>query len=152
MAAAETDSGRASSSEGYKAELYETVEVWLYDKEVRRLLCSLEEGVARDALVDAFKRLFRPITLSDVENRINNMIQLGLFEVELRQTPPVPLPKEFFIKRKKTKEGVIEILQAPKGFVIEGVYGDKVLVKTFKVFLKPSKLLKSVCNVLESRG
>jgi hypothetical protein len=150
--AEEGGSSRASASEGYKAELYESVEVWLYDKEVRRLLCSLEEGVARDALVDAFKRLFRPITLQDVENRINNMIQFGLFEVELMQTPPVPLPKEFFIKRKKTKEGVIEILQAPKGFVIEGVYGDKVLVRTSKVFLKPSKLLKSVCSVLGSRG
>jgi len=39
-------------------------------------------------------------------------------------------------------------LQPPRGFEVIGVYGDKILVKTFKVFLKPSKELKSVCSIL----
>jgi hypothetical protein len=150
------DSGRGSSSEGFKAdpyaELYESIEVWLYDREVRRLLCSLEDGIYRSSLADAFKRLFRPIMVRDVENMINNMIQLGVFEVEMRTPPPTPLPKHLLIKKKKTKEGVIEILQPPKGFEIIGVYGDTVLLRTVKMFLKPSKLLKSVCSVLEPRG
>jgi hypothetical protein len=151
--AEEGGSGRGSSSEGFKAEayadLYESIEVWLYDKEVRRLLCNLEDGVFRGSLADAFKRLFRPITVRDVENMINNMIQFGLFEVEMRSLPPIPLPKQLLVKKKKTKEGVIEVIQPPKGFEILGVYGDTVLLRTVKVFLKPSKLLKSVCSVLE---
>jgi hypothetical protein len=135
--------------EDYKVELYESLELLLLDKELRKLLCSLENGVYRDFLVAALKRLLRPITKNDVEDMINNMIQFGLFEVELRTLPPIPLPKQLFVKRRKTKEGVVEFLQPPRGFEVVGVYGDVVLLKTFKVFLKPSKVLKSVCNVLK---
>ena len=142
------DSSRANTSEVYKEELFESIELLLADRELRKLLCSLENGVFRDILVDALKRLLRPITKNDVIDTINNWIQLGVFEVELRTPPPVPLPKQLFIKRKKTKEGVVEILQPPRGFEVLGVYGDKILVKTFKVFLKPSKELKSVCSIL----
>ena len=142
------DSSRANTSEVYKEELYESIEFLLADRELRKLLCSLENGVYRDILVDALKRLLRPITKSDVIDTINNWIQLGVFEVELRTPPPIALPKQLFIKRKKTKEGVVEILQPPRGFEVLGVYGDKILVKTFKVFLKPSKVLKSVCSIL----
>jgi hypothetical protein len=139
---------RGNTSEDFKAELYESIELLLADRELRKLLCSLENGVYRDFLVGALKRLLRPITKNDVEDMISNLMQFGLFEVELRTLPPIPLPKQLFVKRKKTKEGVIEFLQPPRGFEVIGVYGDKILVKTFKVFLKPSKELKSVCSVL----
>jgi hypothetical protein len=145
---AEADSSRANTSEVYKEELFESIELLLADRELRKLLCSIENGVFRDILVDALKRLLRPITKSDVIDTLNNWIQLGVFEVELKTPPPVALPKQFFIRRKKTKEGVVEILQPPRGFEVLGVYGDKILVKTFKVFLKPSKELKSVCSIL----
>jgi hypothetical protein len=141
-------SSRANTSEVYKEELFESIELLLADRELRKLLCSIENGVFRDILVDALKRLLRPITKSDVIDTLNNWIQLGVFEVELKTPPPVALPKQFFIRRKKTKEGVVEILQPPRGFEVLGVYGDKILVKTFKVFLKPSKELKSVCSIL----
>jgi hypothetical protein len=144
----EADSSRANTSEVYKEELFESIELLLADRELRKLLCSIENGVFRDILVDALKRLLRPITKSDVIDTLNNWIQLGVFEVELKTPPPVALPKQFFIRRKKTKEGVVEILQPPRGFEVLGVYGDKILVKTFKVFLKPSKELKSVCSIL----
>jgi hypothetical protein len=143
------DSSRGNTSEDFKAELYESIELLLADRELRKLLCSLENGVYRDFLVGALKRLLRPITTSDVIDMISNLIQFGLFEVELRTLPPIPLPKQLFVRRRKTKEGVIEILQPPRGFEVLGVYGDKILVKTFKVFLKPSKELKSVCSVLK---
>ncbi len=144
----EAGPSRASSSEGYKEGLYESIELLLADRELRKLLCSLESGVFRDVLVVALKKMFRPITTSDVIDMISNLIQLGVFEVELRTTPPRALPRQLFTKRKKTKEGVVEILQPPRGFEVLGVYGDTVLVKTFKVFLKPSKELKSVCSIL----
>ena len=140
--------GRGITSEVYKEELYESIELLLVDRELRKLLCSLERGVYRDMLVVALKMLLRPITKGDVIDMISNMIQFGLFEVELRTPPPVPLPKQLFVKKRKTKEGFVEILQPPRGFEVLGVYGDVVLVKTYKVFLKPSKVLKSVCSVL----
>jgi hypothetical protein len=142
-------SSRGNTSEVYKEELYESIELLLSDRELRKLLCSLERGVYRDMLVAAMKRLLRPITTSDVIDMISNLIQFGVFEVELRTPPPIPLPRQLLTRRKKTKEGVIEILQPPRGFEVLGVYGDTVLVKTFKVFLKPSKELKSVCSILK---
>ncbi len=142
----------ASSSQSFKEELYESIEVLLADREVRRLLCSLENGVFRDVLAIALKRLLRPITTNDVIDIISNMIQLGMFEVEFRTPPPTALPKQLLVKRKKTKEGVVEVLKPPKGFEVIGVYGDTVLLRTFKLFLKPSKELRAVCSVLGSRG
>jgi hypothetical protein len=141
-----------SSSESFKEELYESIEVLLADKEVRRLLCSLENGVFRDVLAVALKKMLRPITTNDVIDIISNMIQLGMFEVEFRTLPPIALPKQLLVKRKKTKEGVIEVLKPPRGFEVIGVYGDTVLLRTFKLFLKPSKELRAVCSVLGSRG
>jgi hypothetical protein len=148
-----------SSSESFKIELYESLEVLLADKEVKKLLCSLESGIFRDALVVALKRLLRPITKNDVIDIISNLIQLGVFEVESRILPPRALPKQLFVKRKKTKgkrkseEGVVEVLEPPKGFEIVGVYGDTVLLRTQKLFLKPTKELRAVCSVLkESRS
>jgi hypothetical protein len=143
------DSGRGNTVEGFKAELYESIELLLADRELRKLLCSLDNGVYRDFLVAYLKRLLRPITTNDVIDMISNLMQFGLFEVELRTLPPIPLPKQLFVKKKETKEGVIEILKPPRGFEVIGVYGDKILVKTFKVFLKPSKELKSVCSILK---
>jgi hypothetical protein len=145
-------SSKASSIQELKEELYESIEVLLADREVRRLLCSLENGVFRDVLAMALKRLLRPITTNDVIDIISNMIQLGLFEVEFRILPPIALPKQLLVKRKKTKEGVVEVLKPPKGFEVIGVYGDTVLLRTFKLFLKPSKELRAVCSVLGSRG
>jgi hypothetical protein len=145
----EAEPGRGNTSEVFKAELYESLELLLADRELRKLLCSLENGVYRDFLVAALKRLLRPITTNDVIDMISNLMQFGLFEVELRTLPPIPLPKQLFVKKKETKEGVIEILKPPRGFEVIGVYGDKILVKTFKVFLKPSKELKSVCSILK---
>jgi len=147
-----------SSSESFKIELYESLEVLLYDREVRKLLCSLENGIYRDILVEALKRLLRPITKNDVIDTISNLIQLGVFDVELRTLPPRALPKQLFVKRKKARsrgkseEGVVEVLEPPKGFEIVGVYGDVVLLRTQKLFLKPTKELRAVCSALmESR-
>jgi hypothetical protein len=145
-------SSKASSIQELKEELYESIEVLLADREVRRLLCSLENGVFRDVLAMALKRLLRPITTNDVIDIISNMIQLGMFEVEFRILPPIALPKQLLVKRKKTKKGVVEVLKPPKGFEVIGVYGDTVLLRTFKLFLKPSKELRAVCSVLGSRG
>jgi hypothetical protein len=141
-----------------KLELYESLEVLLYDREVRKLLCSLENGIFRDALVAALQRLLRPITKNDVIDIISNLIQLGVFDVELKTLPPRALPKQLFVKRRKTKgkrkseEGFVEVLEPPKGFEVVGVYGDVVLLRTQKLFLKPTKELRAVCSVLkESR-
>jgi hypothetical protein len=151
MAEAEAGSGRGSSSEGFKADILESVEVLLYDKELRRLLCSIEGGVYRDMLIPALKRLLRPITKDDVVDIISNMIQLGLFTAELRVIRPVALPKMLLVKRKKTRKGVIEILKLPEGFKVIDDLGDTVILEVVKVFLKPTQELRAVCNVL-SRG
>jgi hypothetical protein len=151
MAEAEAGSGRGSSSEGFKADILESVEVLLYDKELRRLLCSIEGGVYRDMLIPALKRLLRPITKDDVVDIISNMIQLGLFTAELRVIRPVALPKMLLVKRKKTRKGVIEILKLPEGFKVIDDLGDTVILEVVKVFLKPTQELRAVCSVL-SRG
>jgi hypothetical protein len=81
------------------------------------------------------------------------LIQLGVFKVELRTLPPTALPKQLFVKRKKTKKGVVELLEPPKGFEVLGVYEDTVLLRTSKLFLKPTQELRAVCSVLkESRS
>jgi hypothetical protein len=154
--AVEGGSSRASASEAYKADLYETIEAFLVDREMRRFLCGIEGGLYRDGMVAALKRLLRPITMQDVLNTINNMIQLRMFEVEFR-TLTVPLPKELLVKRRKVRgrrseEGFVEELKPPKGFEVEGIYGDTVILRSKKVFLKPTKELQAVCRVLESRG
>ncbi len=149
-------SGRGSTSEGYKADngevyradIYESVEVLLYDKELRKLLCNIEVGVYRDTLIAALKRLLRPITKDDVIDIISNMIQLGLFEVELRILPPITLPKAFFVRRRRTKKGVIETLEIPHGFEVVDILEDAVILRPHKVFLKPTEELRAVCSVL----
>ncbi len=149
-------SGRDSSSEGYKADnsevyradIYESVEVLLYDKELRKLLCNIEVGVYRDTLIAALKRLLRPITKDDVVDIISNMIQLGLFTAELRILPPTTLPKAFFVRRRRTRRGVIETLEIPHGFEVVDVLEDAVILRPRKVFLKPTEELRAVCSVL----
>jgi hypothetical protein len=153
------EGGRSSSrdtasevyKEDYKVELYESAEVLLYDKELRKLLCSIEGGVYRDALIPALKRLLRPITKDDVVDIISNMIQLGLFTVEMRVIYPVTLPRQLLVKKVKTKKGVVEILKPPEGFEVVDTIGDVVVFRVSKVFLKPTQELRAVCNVL-SRG
>jgi hypothetical protein len=150
-------SDRATASEAYKADIYETIEAFLVDREMRRFLCGIEGGIYRDGMVAALKRLLRPITMDDVLNMIYNMIQLRMFEVEFR-TLPTALPKELLLVRRKVRsrkngeERVIEELKPPKGFEIEGIYGDTVILRSKKLFLKPTKELQAVCRVLESRG
>jgi hypothetical protein len=139
---------RGSSSEGFKADILESVEVLLYDKELRRLLCSIEGGVYRDTLIPALKRLLRPITKDDVVDIISNMIQLGLFTVEVRILPPTTLPKMFFVRRRRTKRGVIETLEIPHGFEVVDILEDAVILRPHKVFLKPTQELRAVCSVL----
>jgi hypothetical protein len=151
MAEAEAGSGRGSTSESFKADILESVEVLLYDRELRKLLCSIEGGVYRDMLIPALKRLLRPITKDDVVDIISNMIQLGLFTAELRVIRPVALPKMLLVKKKKTRKGVIEILKLPEGFKVIDDLGDTVILEVVKVFLKPTQELRAVCSVL-SRG
>jgi hypothetical protein len=114
---------------------------------LRKWLCSREIGVYRDLLWAWLKRLLRPITGKEVDNIINTLIQLGVFKVEWRKPPPFVLPKELLVKKKKTKKGkVVETLEPPKGFEIEGVYGDVVVLRVSKQFLTPSEMLKAVCR------
>jgi hypothetical protein len=148
---AEAGSGRDRTSESFKADILESVEVLLYDKELRKLLCSIEGGVYRDALIPALKRLLRPITKDDVVDIISNMIQLGLFAAEVRILPPTTLPKMFFVRRRRTKKGVIETLEIPHGFEVVDILEDAVILRPHKVFLKPTQELQAVCSVL-SRG
>jgi hypothetical protein len=155
-----SDSGRTITTSGYKtenrneileslakAEVYESLELLLSDKELRKWLCSRELGVYRDLLWAWLKRLLRPITGEEVDSIINTLIQLGVFKVEWRKPPPFVLPKELLVKKKKAKKGkVVETLEPPKGFEIEGVYGDVVVLRVSKQFLTPSEMLKAVCR------
>jgi hypothetical protein len=139
-----------SSSESYKEELYETLELLLSDKDFR-ILCKLENGVYRDVLVALMKRILRPASFKDVNDFISDLIQIGAFEVELRDIE-VALPKQLFIKKRRTKKGgVKEELQIPLGFEVigESLDGDPILLlRTYKQVLKPSRELVAVCSSL----
>jgi hypothetical protein len=140
----------ASSIQSFKAELYETLELLLSDKDFR-ILCKLENGVYRDVLVALLKKILRPASFEDVNDFISDLTQIGAFEVELRDIE-VALPKQLFIKKRRTKKGgVREELQIPLGFEVigESLDGDPILLlRTYKQVLKPSRELVAVCSNL----
>jgi hypothetical protein len=149
----------ASSIQSFKAELYETLELLLSDKDFR-ILCKLENGVYRDVLVALLKKILRPASFEDVNDFISDLTQIGVFEVELRDVE-VALPKQLFIKKRRTKkggkkrrtkkEGVREELQIPTGFEVigESLDGNPILLlRTYKQVLKPSRELVAVCSSL----
>jgi hypothetical protein len=140
----------ASSIQSFKAELYETLELLLSDRDFR-ILCKLENGVYRDVLVALLKKILRPASFEDVNDFISDLTQIGAFEVELRDIE-VALPKQLFIKKRRTKKGgVREELQIPLGFEVigESLDGDPILLlRTYKQVLKPSRELVAVCSSL----
>jgi hypothetical protein len=146
----EAGSSIASSIQSFKAELYETLELLLSDKDFR-ILCKLENGVYRDVLVALLKKILRPASFKDVNDFISDLTQIGAFEVELRDIE-VALPKQLFIKKRRTKKGgVREDLQIPSGFEVigESLDGDPILLlRTYKQVLKPSRELVAVCSSL----
>jgi hypothetical protein len=151
MAEAEAGPGRAIASGDFKAELYESIELLLSDRDLR-ILCRLENGVYRDVLIALLKKVLRPASFKDVNDFISDLIQIGVFEVELRYVETV-LPRQLLVKRRKTKRGEVEQLQIPKGFEwvgeVESPTGEPMLVlRTYKQVLKPSKELLAVCSSL----
>jgi len=148
---AEAEAGRAIASGDFKAELYESIELLLSDRDFR-ILCRLENGVYRDVLVALLKRVLRPASFKDVNDFISDLTQIGVFEVELRYVETA-IPRQLLVKRRKTKKGEVERLEIPKGFEwvgeVESPTGEPMLVlRTYKQVLKPSKELLAVCNSL----
>jgi len=149
--AEEGGSGRATAIEGFKAELYESLELLLSDKDFR-ILCRLQDGVYRDVLVALLKKVLRPSSFKDANDFVSDLIQIGALEVELRYVETV-VPRQLLIKRRKTKRGEVEVLQIPKGFEavgeVKSISGEPMLLlRTYKQVLKPSKELIAVCNNL----
>ena len=149
--AEEGGSGRATAIEGFKAELYESLELLLSDKDFR-ILCRLQDGVYRDVLVALLKKVLRPSSFKDANDFVSDLIQIGALEVELRYVETV-VPRQLLIKRRKTKRGEVEVLQIPKGFEavgeVKSISGEPMLLlRTYKQVLKPSKELIVVCNNL----
>jgi hypothetical protein len=141
----------ASSIQSFKAELYETLELLLSDKDFR-ILCKLENGVYRDVLVALLKRVLRPSSFKDANDFVSDLIQIGALEVELRYVETA-VPRQLLVKRRKTKRGEVERLQIPKGFEwvgeLESPSGEPMLLlRTYKQVLKPSRELVAVCSSL----
>jgi len=147
------EGGRGSSRETTiqslkteKEELYQTLEVLLRDRNFK-FLCNIE-GIYRDDLVALVKVALRPISTKEANNYISHWIQIGVFEVELKDVE-ILLPKQLLRRgsngRRKGKSKV------SKGYEVIGELedGDMVLLRTFKQFLKPSRELRAVCSVLE---
>jgi hypothetical protein len=132
--------GRAIASEGFKAEkmeLYQTLESLLRDRNFK-FLCNIE-GIYRDDLVAMVKTSLRPISKKDANDYVNHWIQIGVFDVLLKDTEFL-LPKELLKKKKM------------KGYEIIGEMEDgRVLIRTFKQFLIPTQELRAVCSVFETR-
>jgi hypothetical protein len=148
---AEAGSGRGITSEDFKAELYESLEVLLSDKDFR-ILCRLQDGVYRDVLVALLKKVLRPVSFKEVNDFISDLVQIGALNVELKYVETA-VPRQLLVKRRKTKSGEVEKLQIPKGFVwvgeVETPSGEPaLLLRTYKQVLKPSKELVAVCNNL----
>jgi hypothetical protein len=149
--AEEGGSGRASASGGYKAELYESLELLLSDKDFR-FLCRLQDGVYREVLLGMLKKVLRPTSFDDVNDFISGLTQIGALKIELDYVE-VPVPKQLLIKKKKTKKGEVEVLQIPKGFELVGEVKSPtgeplLLLRTYKQVLKPSEELIAVCRNL----
>jgi hypothetical protein len=141
----------ASSIQSFKAELYETLELLLSDKDFR-ILCKLENGVYRDVLVALLKRVLRPSSFKDANDFVSDLTQIGALEVELRYVETA-VPRQLLVKRRKTKSGEVEELQIPKGFEwvgeVETPKGEPMLLlRTYKQVLKPSRELVAVCSSL----
>jgi len=140
-------SGRATAIEGFKVELYESLELLLSDKDFR-ILCRLQDGVYRDVLVALLKKVLRPASFKDANDFVSNLVQIGALEVELRYVETV-VPRQLLVKRRKKGE----VLQIPKGFEVVGevksISGEPMLLlRTYKQVLKPSRELIAVCNSL----
>ncbi len=138
-------SGRESSTQSLKVErleLYQTLEVLLRDRNFK-FLCSIE-GIYRDDLVALVKAALRPISRKDANDHISHWIQIGVFEVELREVEFL-VPKQLVEgkERKKRKKS--------RGYEVIGETEDgRVLLRTFKQFLTPTQELRAVCSVLEA--
>jgi hypothetical protein len=148
---AEADPNRAMASEGFKPELYESLELLLSDKDFR-FLCRLQDGVYREVLIGMLKKVLRPAVLKEVNDFISGLTQIGALEIDLDYVE-VPVPKKLLVKKKKTKKGEVEELQIPKGFEwigeVESPKGEPMLLlRTYKQVLRPSKELVAVCNNL----
>jgi hypothetical protein len=148
----EAGSSIASSIQSFKAELYETLELLLSDKDFR-ILCKLENGVYRDVLVALLKRVLRPSSFKDANDFVSDLTQIGVLEVELKYVETA-VPRQLLIKKRRTKKGgVREELQIPKGFEwvgeVETPKGEPMLLlRTYKQVLKPSRELVAVCSSL----
>jgi len=136
-------SGREVATQSLKVEkleLYQTLEVLLRDRNFK-FLCSIE-GIYRDDLVALVKAALRPISRKDANDHISHWIQIGVFEVELREVE-VLVPKQLVDGKKKRKRS--------RGYEVVGEAEDgKVLLRTFKQFLTPTQELRAVCSVLEA--
>jgi hypothetical protein len=126
-----------------KTELYQTLEALLKDRNFK-FLCNIE-GIYRDDLVALVKTALRPISKKEANDYVGHWIQIGVFEVELKDVEFLE-PKQLLKKRKGKKSEV------SKGYEVVGELedGSEVLLRTFKQFLKPSRELRAVCTVLVS--
>jgi hypothetical protein len=128
-----------------KTELYQTLEVLLRDRNFK-FLCSIE-GIYRDDLIALVKTALRPISRKEANDYVSHWIQIGVFEVELKDVEFLQ-PKQL-LKRRKGKKSEVS-----RGYEVVGELedGGMVLLRTFKQFLKPTRELRAVCTVVESRG
>jgi hypothetical protein len=128
-----------------KTELYQTLEVLLRDRNFK-FLCNIE-GIYRDDLVALVKAALRPISRKEANDYVSHWIQIGVFEVELKDVEFLQ-PKQL-LKRRKGKKSEVS-----RGYEVVGELedGGMVLLRTFKQFLKPTRELRAVCTVVESRG
>jgi hypothetical protein len=141
----EAGSGRERAIQSLKVEkleLYQTLEVLLKDRNFK-FLCNIE-GIYRDDLIALVKSTLRPVSRKDANDQISHWIQIGVFEVELREVEFL-MPKQLVEKKKKRKKS--------RGYEVIGETEDgKVLLRTFKQFLIPTQELRAVCSVLEPRS
>ena len=128
-----------------KTELYQTLEVLLRDRNFK-FLCNIE-GIYRDDLVALVKAALRPISRKEANDYVSHWIQIGVFEVELKDVEFLQ-PKQL-LKRRKGKKSEVS-----RGYEVVGELedGGMVLLRTFKQFLKPTGELRAVCTVVESRS
>jgi hypothetical protein len=140
----EAGSGRERAIQSLKVEkleLYQTLEVLLKDRNFK-FLCNIE-GIYRDDLIALVKSTLRPVSRKDANDQISHWIQIGVFEVELREVEFL-MPKQLVEKKKRKKS---------RGYEVIGETEDgKVLLRTFKQFLIPTQELRAVCSVLEPRS
>jgi hypothetical protein len=126
-----------------RLELYQTLEVLLRDRNFK-FLCNIE-GIYRDDLIAVVKSTLRPVSRKDANDQISHWIQIGVFEVELREVEFL-VPKQLVEEKKKKRK-------KSRGYEVIGETEDgKILLRTFKQFLVPTQELRAVCSVLEPRS